>query len=193
MSLKTIAFAGMMIVTAATGWAQETGTPAPDEGLALGEVVELGPQIGQPYTKETHGDWLLRCIKLEEGPEPCEMTQLIRGADGNPVAEMSIFKLPNGGQAVAGANLVTPLETLLTAQLTLRVDENEPRAYPFAFCARVGCISRIGLTSEEVVTYQKGNKAQMIIVPAGAPNEPIVLEISLTGFTAAFRETTIRQ
>jgi invasion protein IalB len=174
----------------------ETETPAAnppslEDQLSLGEDASL-PQIGETYTLETNGDWSVRCIKAEEGvEEPCQMYQLMQDADGVPVAEISIFRLPEGGRAVAGATIVVPLETSLTQQLTMQVDDGPARRYPFSFCNSIGCYSRVGLVAEELTAFRAGNAATLKIVPALAPDQQVVLTLSLAGFTASFEKATI--
>lgn len=161
--------------------------PAPED-LSLGTPVDGGePAIGQPYLREAFGDWSMRCLRALEGqPEPCELYQLLMDADGNPVAEISMFPLPAGGQAAAGATVVAPLETMLTEQLTLSIDGAAARRYPFSFCNRAGCVARLGFTTEEVDQFKRGSSATLRIVPAMAPDEEVVLTVSLDGFTAGF-------
>ncbi|QDC09616.1 invasion associated locus B family protein [Oceanicola sp. D3] len=177
---------------AATGEAEEaTGeAPAPGSDLNMGtpEGQEAAAaQPGAPYTKETHGDWQLRCAKpAEDQPEQCQLYQLLNDEQGNSVAEINLFALPAGGQAVAGANIVTPLETLLTEQITLSVDGGQGRRYPYTFCTRIGCVSRIGMSQADVNGFKAGSAATLTLVPAGAPDERVRLKVSLSGFTAGF-------
>jgi invasion protein IalB len=98
-----------------------------------------------------------------------------------------MFDLPEGAQAAAGATVVVPLETLLTANLQISIDGGKAKIYPFTFCAQIGCISRIGFTTEEVDQFRKGAGAVMTIVPAVAPDRRVNLTISLKGFTAGFK------
>jgi len=168
--------------------------PAPEATDAPADVpdptlppFEMGsPVEGQPYVRQTFGDWALRCISLAEGPEPCELYQLLLDADGNPVAEISMFPLPPGGDVAAGANIVAPLETLLTEQLTLSIDGGAARRYPFAFCNPAGCVARVGFSADDVLAFKRGRTATLRIVPRVAPDEQVVLTISLSGFTAGF-------
>lgn len=161
-----------------------------EEDLSLGEPV--GPQLGEPYVAETFGDWALRCIKAEEGQdEQCSLYQLLMNAEGRAVAEFNIFKLPEGNRAAAGANVVVPLETLLTQQLTITVDGSNARRYPFTFCNRAGCVARVGFTAEEIEQFKRGSVATVRVVPAAAPDEEFVLEASLSGFTAAFDAASV--
>ena len=171
----------------------EGETAAPDAGLNMGETADATsgePQVGQPYISESSGDWSLRCLRTEDGNDPCQLYQLLKDEGGNDVAEISMFPLPEGGQAAAGATIVAPLETLLTENLTLGIDGNEPKRYPFTFCNRAGCVARVGFTAEEVNQFRNGNQAQLSIVPAAAPDETVNLTISLSGFTAGFEKAT---
>ena len=167
----------------------EIGAADPASGLSMGQPVEgaeAEPQVGQPYVREEFGDWALRCLRSEDGDDPCQIYQLLLDADGNAVAEISMFPLPEGQQAVAGATIVAPLETLLTEDLTLSVDGSNARQYPFTFCNRAGCVARVGFTAEEVQQFRSGNAAQLSIVPAAAPDQRVDLTISLAGFTAGY-------
>lgn len=153
-------------------------------GLSLGEEGE--PQVGQVYVRETFGDWELRCERTESGEDPCQLYQLLEDQEGNAVAEISVFDLPENSQAAAGATVVTPLMTLLTEQITLAVDGGTAKRYPFSWCSAIGCIARVGFTEEEVQSFRRGNTARLAIVPAAAPDQRVILDVSLSGFTAGF-------
>jgi invasion protein IalB len=154
-------------------------------GLSMG-AADGELQVGQTYIAEEHGDWQLRCVKSDAGKDPCQLYQLLRDGKGNSVAEFSIFDLPAGQQAAAGATVVTPLETLLTAELRLRVDEGQTRRYPYSFCSQIGCFARIGFTQAEVDAFKAGIAGTVAIVPAAAPDEVVQLSVSLKGFTAGW-------
>jgi len=158
--------------------------------LSLGEEVTQAPrepQVGETYIGSVEGDWALRCLKAEEGSvDPCQLYQLLNDESGNSVAEMSLFPIPNGERAAAGATIVVPLETFLTEQVTLSIDDGAARRYPFTFCNSAGCVARVGFTAEEIDQFKRGNQATMRIVPAAAPDEEVILTISLSGFTAAY-------
>lgn len=175
--------------TPAETQAEETAPAAPGSDLSLGEDV-----IGETYTRAVNGDWQMQCLRTENPEQdPCQMYQLVEDDDGTPVAEFSLFRLPDGGQAKAGATIVVPLETQLTAQLTIQVDGNNAKRYPYTFCNQVGCYSRIGFTEEDLALFRRGNKAIMTIVPALSPDQKIQLDVSLTGFTKSYEETSVIQ
>lgn len=156
------------------------------DGLSTGTPANAGPQVGQTYVADTFQDWEMRCVRANAGKDPCQLYQLLKDSEGNSVAEFSMFNLPEGGQAVAGATIITPLETLLTAQLRLSVDGGEAKLYPYSFCSGVGCFSRVGFVAEEIANFKKGASAQVTIVPAAAPEDTVDLKVSLSGFTAGW-------
>lgn len=143
--------------------------------------------VGATYVAETHGDWEIRCIRAEEGqPEPCQLYQLMRDSQGGAVAEFNVFDIPDEGQLVADATIVTPLETLLTPGIRLRVDEGNWSEYPFAFCQPIGCFARLGLTEEDLTALRRGGRATVALVPLPAPDQLVQISASLSGFTAGF-------
>ncbi|MFN0115896.1 MAG: invasion associated locus B family protein [Paracoccaceae bacterium] len=168
---------------AGTGTAGTVEAPPPSLGTPVDDT-------GKEYTAKTFDAWELRCVKTESGKDPCQLFQLLKDAQGGDVAEFSMIPLPPGQQAVAGATIVTPLETLLTEQVTLGIDSGQAKKYPFAFCTAIGCVSRVGFTADEITAFRKGVKATLTIVPLSAPDQKVALDVSLKGFTAGFEELT---
>jgi len=167
---------------AGSGQAGGSGPSDLSMGIPVGQDA-----VGRTYVKEAFGDWELRCIRTEDGKDPCQLYQLLSDQNDNAVAEINIFTVSGGGDAVAGANIITPLETLLTANLRLAVDGGNAKVYPFAFCRRMGCFARVGLTQAEIDQFQKGVEGKILIVPAAAPDQQVVLGVSLAGFTAGWK------
>ncbi|PVA11521.1 invasion-associated locus B family protein [Pelagivirga sediminicola] len=165
---------------AASG-AFSTGTEV--EGAAEGEGQPAEPAV---YIKEKFGDWNLRCFRNAEGEDPCQLYQLLREEGGNPVAEFSIFRIEGQAPAVAGATAIVPLVTLLTEELKLSVDGNAAKSYPYRVCTEAGCVAQIGLTEQDVATFKRGKAAQIVLVPAQAPDQKIKIKVSLNGFTAGY-------
>ena len=166
-------------------------TPAPADGssadgLSMGTEIGTPAGVGDSYVKASFESWEQRCVKTQSGADPCQLYMLMKDENGQPVAEFSVFNLPEGteGPAVAGATFIAPLETLLGAGVTIQVDQNKPRAYPFTFCANIGCVARLGFTAEEVAMFKKGGNAVLTIIPVVAPDQKVALTASLKGFTA---------
>ncbi len=163
-----------------------------EDQLATGETATGEPELGQTYTKEDSGDWELRCVRTED-PEndPCQLYQLLKEENGNPLAEISLFRLPEDSKLPAGATIVVPLMTLLTGQLGISVDDAQPKSYPFSFCNAQGCYARIGLTAEDVATFKRGSEAKVMIRPFAAPDQVAISVMSLTGFTAGYDKASV--
>jgi invasion protein IalB len=182
------------VLPGAEGAAPVEGAPAEGAApadLSMGQPVDStgaaptdGP--GSVYVASTHDSWELRCLRAEDGSDPCQLYQLLKDQDGNSVAEMTMFPLPPGKPAVAGATFAAPLETLLTEALRIQVDGNTAKVYPFSWCAQDGCVARLGLTAEEIASFKAGNAATATIVPVVAPDQKVILTISLKGFTAGY-------
>jgi len=167
--------------------------PAADEAMEEGEIgcdLNMGREVdeedvlGEFYVRETHGDWEIRCVRSEGEADPCRMLQNLEGEDGNAV--FSMFSLPDGGRAVAGASIAVPLMTLLTEQLGISVDGGVPKRYEFSWCDPEGCYARVGFTQEDIDAFKSGATATVSLVWAVDPDRRILVPMSLTGFTSAF-------
>lgn len=167
-------------------WAQETTQTPAEGGLAMGEPVEEVLKPGDTYIKEEIGDWSLRCVVVENGDDRCQLYQLLEDDKGQPIAEFTLLKFAEGGQARAAGTIIVPLETSLQNQLTIKVDDQPSKRYPFAFCNTIGCFSRIGLSQADVDEFKRGGEAVLTIVPVTAPDVQVNVPMSLSGFTAAF-------
>lgn len=183
---------------AGAGYAQSAdgGDPPAGSGLDLGETVQTTPpaaaDVPEPYVKEVHQDWTVQCLKVAEDREICQMYQLLEDTDGTKLADVYIFKVQDAGQAVAAGVFTVPLETLLPAKLTVQVDAREAKRYDYSFCNAQGCFARVGFLADDVERFKAGSEARVSLVPMLAPDQPVNLAMSLSGFTAAFEQTTAR-
>lgn len=174
--------------TTETAPAAPAADAATDTAAGTPAIGEPSDGIGEPYVAGTHGDWELRCIHSPDGTDPCQLYQLLKDNEGNAVAEISLLSLPEGQNqnAIAGATIITPLETLLTQQLNITVDKGQTKRYPFTFCAEIGCVARVGFTAAEIAGFKKGATATITVVPVADPSRTVDINLSLKGFTAGF-------
>jgi len=186
--MKLITKIGLLALTASLNFGNialaQDSTDTTTEEFPIGTEPEVLP--GQTYTREIFGDWELMCIKVAEGPEPCEIGQLILDEQATPVSDVRIFPLPQGNAAIAGATFITPLGVLLQNGVIFGVDDKAPKQYPYQFCNNVGCVARVGLTPLELQTMRKGELGTLTFRLANAPEQPIKVGMSLKGFAAAF-------
>ena len=149
--------------------------------------VQTGPQIGDSYVRDVFSEWALRCVRTPEGQKDrCHIYQLLRRENGNPIAEFTLFVAPTGSEAVAGARIVTPLETLLQPGLAIAVDEADAKFYPFDYCDSVGCFARPGFTALDIFALERGLAASIVIRHRAQPNQVIRIPLSLVGFLSAY-------
>jgi len=156
-------------------------------GLSLGKPLETMREPGEIYLAGTKGDWNVRCVTGNPGEvDRCEIQQLLFINDNSPIADISIFKLPAGEIAVAAANVMVPLETLLTKKFRFAFSEEIKKEFPFSFCNKNGCLVRMGLLEEDIEAMKKGSSSEISITHIASPDSAINLSLSLDGFTAAF-------
>jgi len=163
--------------------------------LSDGTLGQTPPQNAAPapaddVTVEQIGAWELQCAKDGPEPRPCRMYQLLADAQGNAVAEVTMYRLPEGGQAAAGATFIAPLESLLTVPLTITIGEQVANRVPYAYCNSIGCLARMGLSAIEAEYYKNADQALVSIIPARAPDQVVTVIMSLDGFKEAYEKAT---
>ena len=185
-----IAFLVVSPVTFAqeTATVEETETSNSTEFKTAEELVQASkPAIGEGYLREKYGEWELRCIKAEVmKDEECRVFNFLVDQDGNTIAQLDMQFLSTGGKAVAGVDIATPLGSLLTAQVILKIDAGKAKRYPYTWCDQQGCYARFGMTQEEIEAMKRGAKANVIISSVAAPDQPLSMDLSLSGFTAVW-------
>lgn len=194
MRSTSFAYALIAALAAAPALAQDTNPAASDQpatpSVSMGEPVTPGGDApGTPYVRNEHGAWQIRCLRTESGNDPCQLYQLLKDEEGNSVAEFTLFPLiPAQGEAIAGGNIVSPLETLLPEGVTVAIDGGEARRFPFHFCTQTGCVARVGFAQADIDRFKRGAEGVVGIVPVVAADKRIALKLSLSGFTAAYDE-----
>jgi len=179
-----------LVALSGPAWAQDTGgdnaaqTEAPAESTA---PAPEQPEPPTPYVKESFQDWRIVCVQVNETRESCNMQQLLRDEGNNPVSQVSIAPMPAAAAPRAAAvEVATPLETLLSDDLRVQVDDGTPTRHRFTFCTRQACVSQFALTTQQVGEFKAGAEAKVTITPVVAPDQTVDLTMSLAGFTAAF-------
>ena len=156
-------------------------------GLSLGKPLETIREPGEIYLAGNKGDWNVRCVTANPGEiDKCEIQQLLFLNENSPIADISIFKLPEGERAIAAANVMVPLETLLTKKFRFAFSEESVKEFPYSFCNQNGCLVRMGLLEEDIEAMKKGSSSELSITHISSPEASINLSLSLNGFTAAF-------
>ena len=115
-------------------------------GLSLGKPLETLREPGEVYLAGNKGDWNVRCVTGNSDEiDKCEIQQLLFLNENTPIADISIFKLPKSEIAVAAANVMVPLETLLTKKFRIAFSDGVVKDYQYSFCNQIGFLVRMGL------------------------------------------------
>jgi invasion protein IalB len=141
----------------------------------------------QEITVTKQGDWEIGCVA---GTTNCEMQQVALDETDNPVVLVRVVRLPEAADAEALMIFNTPLGTLLPTGLGFRIDSAEGAALPFEWCVQEGCIVRLGLRDAEIAAMKRGKIVKLTVSSIADPNAPVELDLSLTGFTAAYGSLT---
>ena len=125
-------------------------------GLSLGKPLESIREPGEIYLAGSKGDWNVRCVTGTPGEkDKCEIQQLIFLNENTPIADISIFKLPDGEIAVAAANVMVPLETLLTKNFRFAFSDKIVKEFEYSFCNKNGCLSPYGAPRRRYCSDEK--------------------------------------
>ena len=155
--------------------------------LSLGKPLDTLRKPGEIYLAGNKGDWNVRCVTGNPGEiDKCEIQQLIFLNENTPIVDISIFKLPKGEMAIAAANVMVPLETLLTKKFRFAFSKETVKEFPYSFCNQNGCLVRMGLLEEDIEALRNGKSSELAITHISSPDSSIELNLSLDGFTAAF-------
>lgn len=182
-------FAAAIVMSLAAPLSAQVGS------LSDGSLLESQPSNtenvarGDETSSEIIGDWDLQCAISGPEPRPCRMYQLLKDSQGNPVAEVTMYRLPAGAPAAAGATFVVPLQTLLPQQLTLTLDGVPANRIPYAYCIQIGCMARMGMSAIEAEAYKNGKNVTVSLVPASAPDQVVTVNMSLKGFKEAYEKS----
>ncbi len=163
-------------------FAQDTAAPAEGEAPAAESKTPAGG-VPDEVIRDVFDDWQVRCSEIRQ---ECYMYQLAIDAREVPVAEVSIVALKDRENVKAGITVVTPLRTSLAEGLLLQIDNGQVQKYQYSWCTEVGCFSRFGVTENGVTAFKRGNKARLTVTSIERPNSPVILDVSLKGFTAAY-------
>ncbi len=161
--------------------------PAPDadaDADAPEAAEPAAPAAPAPnITVTEHGDWEVGCMT---GTTNCEMQQVAADPQGNPVILARLVKLPADAEAKALAIFNTPLGTLLPTGIRFQIDTSPEATLPFEWCVQEGCVVRLGLRDAEIASMKRGRNVKLTVISIADPEQPVVVNLSLAGFTAAF-------
>lgn len=147
------------------------------------------PAAAQEQVRETHGDWQVVCA--EGQGDVCAMRQIGKGPEGSDVLAVTVRALDgvtaeDGRPVPAAIDIVAPLGVALRQGVRVTVDGGQERAAPFEVCMQNGCLVRSPMSEEFLNAMKRGRTARMVVVSTQQGGTEVPVDISLSGFTAAF-------
>lgn len=129
---------------------------------------------------EQFQDWEVNC-PVNAATGNCSMTQLVDGANGEPVLRVVVGNPPQLGSPAI--TFLTPLGVRLAPGLQLQVGNNEPIGMPYQVCVPQGCRADLPIRPELLAQLRGGSTATVSLID---PNgQRVNLNVSLMGFSNA--------
>lgn len=184
LAMSSIGFGALAQTGPTTGFEAPAPAPAPAPAAAPEEAPVPVPTQPLPDTiRAEFGDWTVVCAG---DTDFCAMKSFGLNADGSRAVEMEVVKLAASTGAEAGVTVLTPLGVLLEEGVVYRIDDGEAVRRGYQVCTQVGCLSRYGATPAEVAALRAGGRLNLLVAAINVPQNPIAVQVSLRGFTAAF-------
>lgn len=148
-----------------------------------------------PVQTQTFGDWKLECLKDKNNAvSDCQLKQkhFITAKDGKKrpllLVQGALVTVKNkegkSGQVLV-FRMFTPLNTLLPAQLNVKLDSGKPMKLDFITCLPIGCMAEMPVNGALIEQFKKGN-ALLVAYKSAHNGKQQNATVSLKGFTAAF-------
>lgn len=141
---------------------------------------------GASALSEKHGNWAVNCT-LSEAGKSCGFSQ----SGGNPQTGNALVAVdleapaPNRAEGM----LLTAFGLRLDAGVQLAIDGQQlGGALPFLTCIASGCLVPLSFDEVALSSLKVGQKLQVTGVRVDG-SQPVTIELSLAGFTAAYDRT----
>ena len=160
-------------------------------GLAMeGAAAPASAQSEAPRNQTTEDrwieDWVLRCLPAAESrPRTCRMVQsAVASEGGQRLLQVAVGRF--GPERLLGAVISVPIGVRLPPGIDLRVDDRKPWNFTFERCSPSSCQVHALLHEELLQSLKAGLVGRVTF--QDAVGQPITVDFSLKGFTAALRE-----
>lgn len=182
MTLKTLLSAGVLataLLVPGLAYAQDQ---APAAAPAEAAPAEGAPPAAGAAPAATEQNWLKVCDPLDDGKKACIMRQVVM-SNGQFLGSFVLRDDP-GQESRLLAVAAVPLGVLLPFGLTWQIDGGKPVRVPFMLCDPQACATQLVINEAYVASLKKGGK--LTLTAKNRQNKDLIIEINLSGFTAAY-------
>jgi invasion protein IalB len=158
--------------------------------LCTAGVAEMArAQEPQGSQHQVHGDWVVRCVSRKDAP-PCDMVQVLTHKETR--RPIMVFSIGHAGQQEQfGVRIGVPLGVLVSGGAVVRIDDKEElRDFKFTRCLATECQIEALLEPDKLQSFRQGERGFLAIL--NAEGKPLILPLSLKGFTIAMEEVATR-
>lgn len=146
-------------------------------GVGAGSTIaQTTPAEGLDATAK----WLKICNQAEGAQPLCVVARERRAANGQPIAAVQVREQAEKKLLI----LAVPPAMLLRPGVQVKIDESEPVRAAYSICYPNFCFAEAAIKDDYVASMKRGNKIALTSLNQQA--KPVTIEISLSGFTAAY-------
>lgn len=159
---------------------------APARVLAVALTIGAGTGAATAQTSPAEGldssaKWLKICSEAKEGAEAlCVVARERRASNGQPIAAVQVREQADKKMLI----VAVPPAMLLRPGLQVKIDQSEPIRAAYSICYPNFCFAESAIQDDYVGAMKRGNVIALTALNQQA--KPVTIEISLSGFTAAY-------
>ena len=157
---------------------------------ALWSIAAPSAAAAEP---QVFGDWLLVCEARSEGQgELCYLHQTLTYNKDDVSGKLLDIKIGALGEGKdLYAIMMLPLGLNIPSGAVMQSDDGEPTPLTIQTCTNLGCRSVAPIPEDLLWGFRQGKVLKVGFIPFGS-KQTMVVEASLTGFTAAYKSLTAR-
>lgn len=151
--------------------------------LAYGSAPAAAQQQGAP------AGWFKACTKQADN-DVCNVQNIRTAANGQLLTAVNLIQV-TGKQNRAIFQVAVPTGRIIPAGVGLQIDGGQSRKVDYSICLPDRCIAEAPLTQELVNAMKAGG--ELTLTTVNFQQQPNPINISLSGFTAAFDGDPLQQ
>ncbi len=137
---------------------------------------------GAAAQPKAEDNWLKVCEPLDSGENACIMRQIV--VRNNQFLGSFLLRDDPGQESRLLAVAAVPLGVLLPFGLTWQIDGAQPVRVPFMLCDPQSCSTQLVINEAYINSLKHG--AVLKLTAKNRQNQDLVVEITLSGFTAVY-------
>ena len=152
-------------------------------------ALATSASLAQEQTAAPQNQWFKVCTKQADN-DICNVQNVRTAQTGQLLTAVNLIQI-TGKQNRALFQVAVPTGRVIPAGIGMQIDGGETQRIPYSICLPDRCIAEAPLTEQLVAAFKAGGS--MTLTTVNFQNQPNPIEVTLSGFTAAFDGDPIRQ